>query len=165
MNISAVVVLVSDAPPSVSLNCGATNTTAPSSTYMEICDVTISLNVSAWVLILMLAAVRDTSTASSNRSSLRALLSRTSLKPSRKSVSRSNSRRSRAAALLLLRGQPAVLEVEDRRRRSTTMTMVSDEWRRATDRPHRSRRKRSGPRPASKSRACCSPASAPRYRW
>ena len=97
-NISAVVVLVSEAPPSVALNCGATNTTAPSSTYIETCEVTISLKVSAWLLILMLAAVRETSTASSYRSSLRAVLSLISLKPSRKSVSRSNSRRSHSAA-------------------------------------------------------------------
>ena len=71
MNIRAVVVFVSASPPSDSLNWGATNTTAPSKTYIDICDVTIILKVSAWLLILMLAAVRDTSTASSNRSALR----------------------------------------------------------------------------------------------
>ena len=34
MNMSAVVVLVMDAPPSAALNCGATNTTAPSRMYI-----------------------------------------------------------------------------------------------------------------------------------
>ena len=96
-NNSAVVAFEIDAPPSESLSVGATNTTAPSSTYIEICEFTIILKVSAWVRILILAAVRDTSAASSNSSALRALLSRTSLKPSRKSVSLSNSRRSQAA--------------------------------------------------------------------
>ena len=57
-----------DEPPSVSLRLGATNTTAPSKMYIEICDVTIILKVSAWVRILMLAAVFETSTASSNKS-------------------------------------------------------------------------------------------------
>src|SRR5665811_2109104 len=42
-NMRAVVVLVSDAPPSVSLNWGAAKTTAPSKTYMATCDDTISL--------------------------------------------------------------------------------------------------------------------------
>ena len=97
MNSSAVVVLAIDEAPSVSLRLGATKTTAPSRMYIEICDVTIILKVSAWVRILMLAAVFETSNASSNRSSLRAALSLTSLKPSRKSTSRSNSRRSHAA--------------------------------------------------------------------
>ena len=43
-------------------------------------------------------------------------MSLTSLKPSRKSVSRSNRRRSHAADFALLRAEPLVLEVEDRRR-------------------------------------------------
>src|SRR5450830_1229472 len=96
-NMRAVVVLVRDAPPRVSLNWGAANTTAPSKTYMATCDDTISLKVSAWLRILRLAAARDTSTESSNRSLLRARLSRTSLNPSMKSVSRSYNRRSHCA--------------------------------------------------------------------
>src|SRR5450755_4960847 len=96
-NMRAVVVLVRDAPPRVSLNWGAANTTAPSKTYMATCDVTISLKVSAWLRILMLAAVRDTLTESSNKSLLRARLSLTSLDPSMKSVSRSYNRRSHSA--------------------------------------------------------------------
>ncbi len=113
MNNSAVVVLAIDEPPSVSLKFGATNTTAPSRMYIEICDVTIILKVSAWVRILMLAAVFDTSRASSNRSSLRAVLSLTSLKPSRKSTSRSNSRRSHAADSPFCAAKPLVLVVEN----------------------------------------------------
>ena len=68
-------VLEMDEPPNESLNLGATNTTAPSNMYMEACADTIRLKVSLWLRILMLAAVLDTSTASSNKSSLRAVLS------------------------------------------------------------------------------------------
>ena len=63
-NNSAVVVFAIDAPPSVSLRFGATKTTAPSRMYIEICEVTIILKVSACVRILILAAVFDTSNAS-----------------------------------------------------------------------------------------------------
>ena len=100
---SAVVVFVIDVPPSVVAELRRDeHDGAEQHVHGEICDFTISLKVSAWLRILILAAIRDTSTASSNRSSLRALLSRTSLKPSRKSVSRSNSRRSHCADFLLL---------------------------------------------------------------
>ena len=61
MNTSAVMVLVIE-PSVVLLNTGTTNTTAPSSMYIEVCENTSRLKVSLWVRILMLAAVRDTST-------------------------------------------------------------------------------------------------------
>ena len=82
-------VVLEMALPLVSLSAGTTNTTAPSSRYTEACVNTNRLKVSLWVRILMLVAVRDTSTLSSNKSSLRGWLSRTSLKPSRRSVRRS----------------------------------------------------------------------------
>ncbi len=72
--------------------------------------------------------LRHFASASSNRSSLRARLSLTSLKPSRKSISRSNSRRSHAAdspfcaaSRLFLRWKMTPAPV--------TMTTVSDEGR------------------------------------
>ena len=65
---------------------------------MELCENTNRLKVSLCVRILILAAVLETSIMSSNKASLRALLSRTSLKPSSRSVKRSNSRLSHSAA-------------------------------------------------------------------
>ena len=93
-----------------SLNSGRHEYDGAEQNVHVVCVDTICLKVSTWAPILMLAAVLDTSTASSNRSALRALLSLTSLKPSRKSASRSNNRRSCAAAFARSRGQAATLE-------------------------------------------------------
>ena len=63
-NISAVVVLAIE-PSVVLLSAGTTNTIEASSRYIEVCENTSRLKVSLWVRILMLAALRDTSTTSS----------------------------------------------------------------------------------------------------
>ena len=101
-NNRAVVAFAMEAPP-MSLKLGATNTMAPSMMYIELCETTIRLKFSVSVRILMLAAFLDTSTMSSSRSSLRELLSLTSLKPSRRSARRSNSRFSQLRASLFPR--------------------------------------------------------------
>ena len=63
-NISAVVVLAIE-PSAVLLSAGTTKTIEASSRYIEVCENTRRLKVSLCVRILMLAALRDTSTTSS----------------------------------------------------------------------------------------------------
>ena len=63
-NTRAVIVFVIEPAPIESPMVGTTNTTAPSKAYIELCNSTIRLKVSAWVRILMLAAALDTSTMS-----------------------------------------------------------------------------------------------------